>query len=244
MFELEFCKKFNIVSYQLEKRFYSKKNEVALYSFCDAKNNLKKWVVKHFSSPRRCRKEAKVLKILSSSGLAVPGIIYSTNHCIIMEYIQGETLLAWLEKSEQTAAPVAGTTGLLTALASWLQDAYQALHRAYGHSMILGDVNLRNFVLSECIYGLDFEECRAGSPEEDLGRLCAFVLTYNPGFTLWKYRFVAAIKNVIAAELNLSWQRVFTEMLKELEQMSKRRNEQNMQAALRGNEHGFRLISP
>ncbi|HZK25694.1 MAG TPA: hypothetical protein VFC74_09985, partial [Oscillospiraceae bacterium] len=59
--------------------------------------------------------------------------------------------------------------------------------------------------------------------EEDIGKFCAFVLTYDPAFTFWKYQFILAVKETLVKKLKLPWSAVFLEMEKELQRMSERR---------------------
>ncbi|NLZ39274.1 MAG: hypothetical protein GX893_06675 [Firmicutes bacterium] len=184
-------------------------------------------MIKIYTHPRSLSKEAQIMQALYDEGLAVPKIIASGANYLVLEYIQGKNLLTWFEEQEKKAQKPAGSkeiTSVLEQWALWFADFYGILHRKYGYSIILNDVNLRNFIVTEQeIFGFDFEDCRTGKKEEDLGRLCAFILTYDPIFTFWKYQFVLAIKDIIVKSLNLSWETVFKEIKKELECMKERR---------------------
>ncbi|NLZ93601.1 MAG: hypothetical protein GX922_06275 [Firmicutes bacterium] len=184
-------------------------------------------MIKEYRNRHAMSKEAQIIQALYAEGLAVPKIIAAGDGHLILEYLPGKNLLTWFEEQEKEAQQPAineGITTVLEQLASWLADFYNIMHRKYGYSIVLNDVNLRNFiVIEEKIFGLDFEDCCAGTKEEDLGRLCAFILTYDPVFTFWKYQFVLAIKDIIVKKLNLSWDVVFEEIEKELQRMSQRR---------------------
>ena len=71
---------------------------------------------------------------------------------------------------------------MLEQLAAWFVNCYRILDDFYGYSIALNDVNLRNFIAAERIYGLDFEDCRAGTKVEDMGKFCAFALTLRSCF--------------------------------------------------------------
>jgi hypothetical protein len=52
---------------------------------------------------------------------------------------------------------------------------------------IRGDAILRNFILTDRIWGVDFEESRLGRPEEDIASICTSLLSTTPMFTPEKY---------------------------------------------------------
>jgi len=242
MFETAFCEKYGINSVQVLRRFHSKKNEVILFSFLLTSNREEKWIVKKFKNPARCQKEAEILTLLYDAGLAVPKIIYAAADHLVLSYLPGITFLEWLEREEKAGCPKENYLSCLHDFARWLKAFYQITAQKLSPGLILGDVNLRNFLLGEKFFGLDFEDCRPGLPEEDLGRFCAYVLTYNPAFTRWKYQFVAACKEIVAEKLNLTWGPVFLELQKELESMSRRRKKQNLAADFYRQGRAFNLI--
>ncbi len=53
---------------------------------------------------------------------------------------------------------------------------------------IRGDCSLRNFILKDGIWGVDFEESRIGKPVEDVASLCASILSTDPMFTTEKFK--------------------------------------------------------
>jgi thiamine kinase-like enzyme len=53
--------------------------------------------------------------------------------------------------------------------------------------IIRGDSILRNFIVTDRIWGVDFEESRAGNPTEDIGSICSSILSTDPMFTNEKF---------------------------------------------------------
>ncbi|MCR3922187.1 MAG: hypothetical protein NUK65_06685 [Firmicutes bacterium] len=223
MFDKEFTVQRDIVRFDKKEEFYSKKNDVALFSFIDSRQQTKEWVVKKYCTGKTT-KEKDILNYLYEGGLAVPELIYAGENHLVLQYLKGVTLLEWLERQEQHYEIGHASRQTIVNWADWFLLCYSLLEKAYGESMILGDVNWRNFILAETIYGLDFEDCRIGKREEDIGCLCAFALTYNPSFTPWKLKLVAVIQDVFEDKLSLSSTLISREMNKELSRMQERRD--------------------
>lgn len=80
----------------------------------------------------------------------------------------------------------------------------------------MGDVNFRNFIIREKIYGLDLEECREGKIEEDIGSLCAFALTYSPSFTPWNIAMAKEMFRILSSELGLDKELLKQEIQREI----------------------------
>ena len=72
-------------------------------------------------------------------------------------------------------------------LAEWFYNFHNFFKTNEG-LIIRGDSNLRNFIFTDKINGVDFEESRIGQPVEDLARLCASVLSTNPMFEPDKFK--------------------------------------------------------
>lgn len=241
MFEPAFYQKCGIKAAQLLRRFDSKNNKVALFSFLKEENREESWIVKKYQDPDRCQKEAEILGVLDTAGLAVPKIMYIAADYLVLEYLEGVTFLEWLENAEKAGWAREQYLACLHDFAHWFKAFYRVSAENFSPGLIFGDVNLRNFLLGEQFYGLDFEDCRPGLPAEDLGCFCAYILTYDPAFTWWKYQFVAAVKEEVLPKLGLDWRPVFCELQKELERMSRRRKRKNLPAELRRHS-GFDLI--
>jgi len=105
-----------------------------------------------------------------------------------MQYIHGETLpnlIARLEKSSGLSNIETATSKII----SWLRDFYNAVD-IDKTGEIRGDINGRNFVFDDvCYWGVDFEEKVYSVKEKDIGRLIAFILTYDPLGTPIKAEF-------------------------------------------------------
>ena len=89
----------------------------------------------------------------------------------------------------------------------------------------MGDVNFRNFIIREKVYGIDLEECREGEIEEDIGSLCAYGLTYSPTFTPWKMIMIGTLFQILCSEFNLDKELVRKKIYQELLILARRRGE-------------------
>ncbi|MBR5381564.1 MAG: hypothetical protein IK136_02975 [Oscillospiraceae bacterium] len=134
-------------------------------------------VRKVFSAPGRLETEAEAVSALRAGGAAVPETLGRGDGYIVYERVSGPTLLETLEGGLFTADTA-------EALADWLVRCRVSLENAFGKPMILGDIHLANFILHDgSVYGVDFEECRPGRFEEDIGLLLAYIVTYDPAFS-------------------------------------------------------------
>ncbi|MGI6098095.1 MAG: hypothetical protein ACOYBM_08365 [Dethiobacteria bacterium] len=172
--------------------------------------------------------EARMLFLLKKGRVSVPFIYQLDEQGILMEYIRGPSLLeylVWQEKMQfyvgwDTIEPAVYANGMLC---RWLKTFYDTVYDLTGKKIILGEINFRNFILRDSIYGIDFEDCREGEKEEDVGRICAFALTNNPPFTPWKYSFVDYILNIFVEGLSLDRELVNKYFLRELASIHKAR---------------------
>ena len=196
--------------------FRSKRNKVLLRGGI---------VEKHLTSDCAAEFEAAELKRLCEAGLLVPKLLSHEGNVIRMSYINGETLPDMLTRLEE-----AGDTGDAVApikfadeIIRWFDDYYKAVdHEKTG--IIRGDVNGRNFVFNNghC-WGLDFEEQATGHIEQDIGRLIAYVLTYDPPGTAVKTEFADRLRNAAAKTFGLDITEVERYCTLELDAMSLRR---------------------
>jgi tRNA A-37 threonylcarbamoyl transferase component Bud32 len=223
----EFLTKQNIVSFQFIRRFYSKKNEVSLVQFTDSLGLKREWVVKKYNDPKNIKMEGEILKQLYTGGLSVPKMIHVGVTSIIMENIKGITLLEWIEDKEKESVAKPGcrveVLKTIEELAHWLKRFYEIMAVADSENIILGDTNFRNFIVADKLYGVDFENCQRGKVEEDIGKLCAFALTYDPPFTEWKCMLADAINEIMSDILQISSGSINVEMIKELTEIFRRR---------------------
>ena len=211
----------DLLNYVVEKKFTSKKNNVYLLSSAQPGEEGQYLVYKEFSSPNRMQKEIEMLSMLKDNGLPVPQILIIGKDYIGLEYLEGTLLLDCycdLERTDGSSTePLPESVYLfIYALCSWFKIFYRVVRHITGKEIIMGDVNLRNFIVKDKIYGIDFEECREGSIEEEIGSLCAFALTYDPSFTIWKTTMVKELQRIFCEELKLDRELVKKEITKQL----------------------------
>ena len=215
--------------YSVEKKIDSKKNDVYLLKTGKSGEKGKYLIYKKYSQPDKMPREIEMLRLLKEKGVAVPQIYYTGDSYILMEYLEGPLFLDFFCWQENICGPVASslkgpTYQTIYSLCCWFKDFYAATREAAGRQLIMGDVNFRNFIIREKIYGIDMEECREGKIEEDIGSLCAFALTYSPSFTPWKKVMAGELFRVISNELDLDKELLKEEIQKELMAIAVRRD--------------------
>jgi len=166
----------------IQKKFESKKNTVA-YVTIDGKPRVLKWFVPGLR-PQMIN-EYNILK-KGSSKLNMPTVyeLDKKNNVIVMSYIIGENLCDIIN-DEKTSFDE--KKRLIILLANWFYDFHNFFKKEEDF-LIRGDPILRNFILSDRIWGVDFEESRKGRPVEDVAGMCASILTTNPMFTKEKFQ--------------------------------------------------------
>jgi tRNA A-37 threonylcarbamoyl transferase component Bud32 len=126
----------------------------------------------------RCRNEAEALLAARKAGIAVPDVIDVGDRALLMELIPGKSVNDYL-----------GTPGMaekVLGVADWLAT-YHKEFRSGDLVRIKSDAIFKNFIVSDRIYGIDFELSRPGRPEEDVGEALAYLLDTHPSFTGEKY---------------------------------------------------------
>ena len=220
---------------------YSKKNRV-LTCLYDGSGKSRKAVEKTFANARGFSVEWDIVQAIKGANIRIPEVlnIDKEKARIIYAYIAGETLLSYLEKWEMEDEPLKNQLlaesekaihdpsyeMIIDSLCDWLIDFYGYIKKITGKSVILGDIHLRNFIYSPSnggIYGLDFEDCRPGSPETDIARLCVFILTYDPPYTKVKIRTAGNLLLRLSKGLALDQTRLRSEMNRELAELKERR---------------------
>ena len=165
----------------IQLQFKSKKNTVA-YVTLNNKPRVLKWFVP--GKLNQMKDEVNVIK-KGSSKLNIP-IIHEKdekNNVLIMNYIVGENLCDIINESKTSYNE---KERLIILLAQWFFD----FHNHFKHNekfLIHGDPSLRNFIFTDRIWGVDFEESRTGKPVEDIAGMCASILTTEPMFNNEKY---------------------------------------------------------
>ena len=150
------------------KKFPSRKNAVYLVD-----RGGWRLVLKIYESDR-WKVEAEALVDARKSGIAVPGVVEEKERALLMEFIPGRSVNDYL-----------GTGGMRDAVlgvAGWLA-AYHKTFRKGDEVRVKSDAIFKNFIASDRIYGLDFENSHAGRPEEDVGEALAYLLDTDPMFT-------------------------------------------------------------
>lgn len=165
----------------IQKKFSSKKNTVA-YVLHQGKPRILKWFAPGFR--KNMDTEATTLS-KATLKLALPTLFEkdSKNHVLTLSYIPGTNLCDLLNTTKTTAQE---KKRLIQLLGIWLADFHNHF-KTSDHTFIRGDAILRNFLFTDRIWGLDFEETRPGKPIEDIATLCTSVLTTNPMATQEKY---------------------------------------------------------
>ncbi len=171
----------------LQKIFKSKKNTV---SYVTMKENPRvlKWYVPGLK--KNMENEYKILS-KAKSKLDTP-IVYEKdekNNVLIMNYIMGENLCDLINNEETTYQE---KERLMILLSEW----FYKLHNFFKENekfLIHGDPSLRNFIFTDRIWGVDFEEVRYGKPVEDIAGACASILSTDPMFTKEKYKLCSVL---------------------------------------------------
>lgn len=183
------------------KRFPSRKNCVYL-----VERNEERYILKVFSSDR-ADNEYRVLADAYGAGIPVPRPIEIKSRTILMEYVDGRTVNDLVDEGAG-AAPV-------LSVASWLAR----FHRTFlqdGQVLLKSDAILKNFIVADRIYGIDFELSRQGRPEEDVGEAISFLLNTAPMFTGEKYRLALAFINRYQDESGIVLQDIESSIAKSL----------------------------
>ncbi len=165
----------------VQKKFISKKNTVAYVIFKD-KPRILKWFAPGF------KKQMEIeFNILSkgNSKLNMPSIyeMDKVNNVLTMNYIPGKNLCDIINNVNESYDV---KKKLIIQLASWFKN-FHKYFKNNDQFIIRGDSILRNFILTDRIWGLDFEESRVGKVEEDIADMCASIITTNPMFTDEKF---------------------------------------------------------
>lgn len=148
-------------------KLFSRHNQVRI-----AEHNGMPAVRKHFDAIEDWRTEYELIKRLENV-LPVPKILQKIPGTLLMEKLPGITLLDELERQERERfSPLPWQR-----LCDWLLQMYRLT------GLVPGDGNLRNFLWSDTLYGIDFEHYRAGTLADAGCEIAAFLLEYHPADT-------------------------------------------------------------
>lgn len=220
----EFLEAHSIRKYFIDKRYESKKNNVYLIKAYTYGSQEVHYVLKYYPVIHNMHKELEFLELLMDK-VAVPEVLFHGNRYLILEHLDGILLLDALfsHEGDSPLTCFIKTDILLNEFVRWLRGFYSTAKTSSGCQIILGDVNFRNFIFNEKIFGIDFEDCRAGYIEEDAGRICAFSLSYLPAFTEGKIEVTRKLLSMLIEALELDRGLAIKEIEKELYSISKRR---------------------
>jgi tRNA A-37 threonylcarbamoyl transferase component Bud32 len=165
----------------VQQELKSKKNTVAYVTIND-KPRVLKWFVPGLK--RQMNVEYTILK-KGSSKLNIPTVFEmdEKNNVLVTNYIIGENLCDILNNKDTAQTE---KQRLILLLAEWFNDFHNFFKKEKDF-IIRGDPSLRNFILTDRIWGVDFEEARPGKPIEDLAGMCTSILTTDPMFTKEKF---------------------------------------------------------
>lgn len=217
-------KRDNRMAYNYIETLKSRKNQVH-----HIRGGLEKrdYILKIHQNPISFQKELYYLQLLGQDNLSVPSVITASNKEILMSYIGDRTLLdevVWWEENCLLPSNTRIIQETFLQLLTWLDAFYRITYEATGQWIRLGDIHFRNFVLdSRDIYGIDFEECCLGMKEMDGGRLCAYLLTYNPIFTKCKILYTIQLIELLTDTFNYDKSQLMTYIEKELWGINQRR---------------------
>ena len=149
------------------QRFRSKKN-IVIHLLVNSRNQTKRsnlvaklFVTGHYST------EIKVLQMCHEGGLQVPQVIGAEKGVILMDFIPGETLTEYVNKTF--------SSNIIDILAGW----YHKFHQITG--MVKEDPRLRNFIYNKgTLFGLDFEETHVGHWIIDIAGVSASLFDTDP----------------------------------------------------------------
>jgi len=165
----------------VQKRFESKKNTVS-YVILNKKPRILKWFAPGFK--KNMETEFTILKKGSSKlSMPTPLVKDEDDNVIAMTYIIGKNLCDVLNDENTTSDDKKKTIRML---GEWFADFHKHF-KTEDKFQIRGDSILRNFILTDRVWGVDFEESRFGKPMEDVAGMCASILSTDPMFTDGKF---------------------------------------------------------
>lgn len=211
-----------MVKFTKHRRLPGKRNEVWLGEACFEDGSERRAVLKQFADFRALDTEVYIHGLLVNSGVPVATLLAREGNCLFYGYLEGKNLVGYLELEEAGKIPEGENAGFFL-MCDWLCAFYKSLRERTGESLILGDIHLRNFIYGDRLYGVDFEACTAGDYEEDIGKLCAFILTYSPAHTEFKFELARQIEERMVLKLSLDAGMVRHSLKKELAALEIRR---------------------
>ncbi|QSX05298.1 hypothetical protein JYG23_11515 [Sedimentibacter sp. zth1] len=149
--------------------------------------------------------------------------ICNKRNSVKLEDLGKVTLLDWLIDEEKRGSINYHKT--IIKLLAFFQEFYKVTKDKFGKQYIMGDINLHNFILKDdMIYGMNFESCKEGCIETDIGKFVAYLITYEPIATDWKFKFANDFIHIFMLNFSLHTVSLIKEIEIELNKIAKRRN--------------------
>jgi tRNA A-37 threonylcarbamoyl transferase component Bud32 len=166
----------------IQKRFESKKNTVG-YVILNNRPRVLKWYAPGFKANMEA--DYSILKNGSSKlNIPKPFNIDKDNNVIVMNYLIGTNLCDVINDQNTS---IDQKKKVITELSEWFAK-FHSYFKTKDSFCIRGDSILRNFILTDRVWGVDFEEARNGRPVEDIAGMCSSILSTNPMFTDEKFQ--------------------------------------------------------
>lgn len=186
-------------------------------------NNSKTYIVKEYHNTDTMYKETEVLNLMLKNKVDVPRILSVTGNSVALEDLGDVTLLTWLKNEEKNSSVTYHQ--MLIKLLVFFQEFYRVTKQKYGVQYTLNDISLTNFMIrKDKIYGIDFEMCKEGTIESDIGKLVANIIMYEPVATQWKYRFSDDLIHIFMLNFNIHVVSLINDIEAELRRIIYKRN--------------------
>lgn len=204
------------------KKFFSKKNDV----FLTEQTNRNVVYKVHTGCEAYINEKIIYLELVKSNvDIKCPELILhnDSEKTFVLEYVKGKTLVKELDELEEKNAVDEAVT-LMVATFNWVMKFHQVDY-IRKKKLALWDLNFRNFIVDDNgeITGLDFEEVAEGRFEDDVAKIAAFQLTYDPAFTEFKQKVSEKFIDYLISERGFDHKKLRTLIEKELKSISKRR---------------------
>lgn len=137
-------------------------------------------IEKTYGNNQRYETEKNILCALKDQELLIPKIIKYQENKIIMERINGISLLEVLLDFEEKQN-IKSAVEILEKTAIWFKEYYQLIEEKTGQKLSKGDCSPKNFIVSDGkIWGIDFEEAKEDDREQDVIDFFGYYLSFTP----------------------------------------------------------------
>lgn len=163
------------------------------------------------------QRELEIYRLLRDKDLPCARVLGAEDKTLVLSELPGKTLVDCLQEQESAGQP---QWEVWEKLVVWLTGFYRHT------GLVMTDVNLRNFLYDEetkTLYGLDFEECRAGSMMLPAAQVAAFIRTYEPENTPLKQEISRYVLEQFAKKTEMEVEELFLESAKQEEMLLARR---------------------